>query len=123
MRVAIVPEPGRIELVYAPVPTPSEYEALVEIPTWSICSGTDTHIVHDQFPMRVYPCVLGHESIGRDIECGAAMRNLKPGGSGVAAHCGATRGNIGRLQFDVWWFCGIWDRGRCRGDYCGYTTR
>lgn len=79
MRVAIVPEPGRIEVVYAPVPTTSEYEALVEIPTWSICSGTDTHIVHDQFPMRVYPCVLGHESIGRDIECGAAMRNLKPG--------------------------------------------
>jgi len=79
MQVAIVPEPGRIELVDAPVPTPNEYEALVEILTCSICSGTDTHIVHDQFPMRAYPCVLGHESIGRVIECGAAVRNLKPG--------------------------------------------
>lgn len=79
MRVAIVPEPGRIELVDAPIPTPNEYEALVEILTCSICSGTDTHIVYDQFPMRAYPCVLGHESIGRIIECGAAVRNLKPG--------------------------------------------
>ena len=91
MQVAIVPEPGRIELVDAPVPTPNEYEALVEILTCSICSGTDTHIVHDQFPMRAYPCVLGHESIGRVIECGSAVRNLKPGAGGKLA-VGPARG-------------------------------
>jgi len=79
MRAAVVPEPGRIELVELPEPTYNEYEALVEILTCSICSGTDTHIVYDQFPMRAYPCVLGHESIGRVIEVGSAVRNLKPG--------------------------------------------
>lgn len=77
MRAAIVPEPGRIELVEMPEPKPNAYEALVEILTCSICSGTDTHIVDDQFPMRAYPCILGHESIGRVVEVGAAVRNLK----------------------------------------------
>jgi len=79
MRAAVVPEPGKIALVELPEPTYNDYEALVEILTCSICSGTDTHIVDDHFPMRAYPCVLGHESIGRVIEVGSAVRNLKPG--------------------------------------------
>jgi threonine dehydrogenase-like Zn-dependent dehydrogenase len=79
MRAAIVPEPGRIEVVDLPEPVYGDYEALVEILTCSICSGTDTHIVYDQFPMRAYPCVLGHESIGRVIACGAKVRSYKPG--------------------------------------------
>lgn len=79
MRGVVVPEPGKMALVDLPEPTYNEYEALVEILTCSICSGTDTHIVDDHFPMRAYPCVLGHESIGRVIEVGSAVRNLKPG--------------------------------------------
>jgi threonine dehydrogenase-like Zn-dependent dehydrogenase len=79
MRAAIVPEPGQIELVDLPAPVYGDYEALVEILTCSICSGTDTHIVYDQFPWRAYPCVLGHESIGRVIACGAKVRNFQPG--------------------------------------------
>src|SRR5687767_5310195 len=79
MRAVVVPAPGQIEVVDVPVPRYGEHEALVEILTCSICSGTDTHIVHDQFPWRAYPCVLGHESIGRVVECGSAVRNLKPG--------------------------------------------
>jgi threonine dehydrogenase-like Zn-dependent dehydrogenase len=79
MRAAVVPEPGRIELVSVPEPAYSEYEALVEVLTCSICSGTDTHIVYDQFPWRAYPCILGHESIGRVVACGAAVRNFKIG--------------------------------------------
>jgi threonine dehydrogenase-like Zn-dependent dehydrogenase len=79
MRAAVVPEPGNIQLVEIPEPRYGEYEALVEIVACSICSGTDTHIVYDHFPMRAYPCVLGHESIGRVIEVGSAVRNFKPG--------------------------------------------
>jgi 2-desacetyl-2-hydroxyethyl bacteriochlorophyllide A dehydrogenase len=79
MRAAIVPEPGRLEVVDLPEPAYGDYEALVEILTCSICSGTDTHILYDQFPMRAYPCVLGHESIGRVLACGAKVRNYKPG--------------------------------------------
>ncbi len=79
MRAAIVPEPGRIELVEIPEPKYGDYEARVEILACSICSGTDSHIVYDQFPWRAYPCVLGHESIGRVVEVGPAVRNLRPG--------------------------------------------
>jgi threonine dehydrogenase-like Zn-dependent dehydrogenase len=79
MRAVTVPEPGRLAFTDLPVPSYNEYEALVEILTCSICSGTDTHILHDQFPLRAYPCVLGHESIGRVVEVGAAVRNLRPG--------------------------------------------
>lgn len=79
MRAAVVPQPGQIDLVEVPMPPYNEYEALVEILTCSICSGTDTHIVHDQFPARAYPCILGHESIGRVIEVGRAVRNLRQG--------------------------------------------
>jgi threonine dehydrogenase-like Zn-dependent dehydrogenase len=79
MRAAIVPQPGSIELLDIPEPRYGEYEALVEIIACSICSGTDSHIVYDHFPMRAYPCVLGHESIGRVLEVGSAVRNLKKG--------------------------------------------
>ena len=57
MRAAVVPEPGRLELVSIPEPTYGDYEALVEVLTCSICSGTDTHIVYDQFPWRAYPII------------------------------------------------------------------
>ena len=79
MRAAIVPQPGRIELVEIPEPKYGDYEARVEILACSICSGTDSHIVYGQFPWRAYPCVLGHESIGRVVEVGPAVRNLRPG--------------------------------------------
>lgn len=79
MRVVVVPEPGRMEFVSVPEPVPGDYEALVEVLTCSICSGTDTHIVKDQFPWRAYPCILGHESIGRVVKAGPAVRNFKVG--------------------------------------------
>jgi threonine dehydrogenase-like Zn-dependent dehydrogenase len=79
MRAAVVPEPGRVELVSVPEPVYSDYEALVEVLTCSICSGTDTHIIYNQFPWRAYPCILGHESIGRVVACGPAVRSFGVG--------------------------------------------
>lgn len=79
MRAVVVSEPEQIKFDTVPEPAYGDYEALVEIITCSICSGTDTHIVDGQFPMRLYPCILGHESIGRVVECGARVQNLKPG--------------------------------------------
>lgn len=79
MRAAIVPQPGSIQLLEIPEPEYGDYEALVEIIACSICSGTDSHIVYDQFPWRAYPCVLGHESIGRVVAVGPAVRSFQPG--------------------------------------------
>ncbi len=100
MRVVIVPEPGRIEFAEAPTPSYGDYEALAEILTCSICSGTDSHIVNDQFPMRAYPCILGHESIGRVVEVGAKVRNYKQGDlvlRPVAVRPGETLGGYSSL--------------------------
>lgn len=79
MRAVIVPEPGRLSIVDVPLPRYGEYEALVEIITCSICSGTDSHIVEGSFPTRTYPAILGHESVGRVTEVGDKVRNFKVG--------------------------------------------
>lgn len=79
MRAAIVPEAGRIEIVDVSEPTYGPYECLVEILRWSICSGTDRHIADGSFPGAVYPCILGHETIGRVVACGERVRNLSVG--------------------------------------------
>ena len=79
MKAAVVREPGRIEIVDLDRPVPGPYECLVRILNCSICSGTDRHIVDHEFPIKQYPCVLGHESIGRVIACGEKVRYFKPG--------------------------------------------
>jgi len=79
MRAVIVPEVARTELVDVPKPGHGETECLVEILRWSICSGTDTHIIDGCFPGATYPCILGHETIGRVVACGSRVRSLKPG--------------------------------------------
>ncbi|HEY65718.1 MAG TPA: zinc-binding dehydrogenase [Caldilineae bacterium] len=79
MRAVVVPEPGRIEIKEVPEPSYGEYEALTEILTCSICSGTDTHVIDGTFPVRTFPAILGHESVGRVIACGPKVRHLKPG--------------------------------------------
>lgn len=79
MKAAVVREPGRIHLTQVSRPTYGPYECLVEILNCSICSGTDRHIVDHQFPLKDYPCILGHESIGRVIECGERVTSFVPG--------------------------------------------
>jgi threonine dehydrogenase-like Zn-dependent dehydrogenase len=79
MRAVIVPEAGRLEIDHVPEPTYGPYECLVEIIRWSICSGTDRHIVDGCFPGATYPCILGHETIGRVVACGERVRNLSAG--------------------------------------------
>jgi threonine dehydrogenase-like Zn-dependent dehydrogenase len=76
MRAVIVPEPGRLEIIDVPQPTYGPYECLVEIIRWSICSGTDRHIADGCFPEAAYPCILGHETIGRVVACGDCVQNL-----------------------------------------------
>jgi threonine dehydrogenase-like Zn-dependent dehydrogenase len=79
MHAVIVPEAGRVEIVDVPKPTYGPYECLAEIIRWSICSGTDRHIVDGSFPGAAYPCILGHETIGRVVACGERVRNLSAG--------------------------------------------
>jgi 2-desacetyl-2-hydroxyethyl bacteriochlorophyllide A dehydrogenase len=58
-------EPGRFELVSAPVPqTAPEGWILVDIAAAGLC-GTDFHIYAGKHPYLSYPRVIGHELAGR----------------------------------------------------------
>lgn len=78
MRAAAVREPDRLEIVEVRDPAPGPYQALVRILACGIC-GTDLHIFRGRFPLRHYPCLLGHESIGRVLEIGAKVDSFRPG--------------------------------------------
>jgi len=70
---------GSISVETIPEPIVGEYDALVQILACGVCIGTDTHILHGQFPsLARYLFVLGHESIGRIIRVGDRVRHLKP---------------------------------------------
>ena len=79
MKAAIVLAPGNLVITEVPEPTYGEYEALVDILYCGICGGTDTKLLHGQFPGQKYPTILGHESVGRVIACGARVENLAVG--------------------------------------------
>jgi L-iditol 2-dehydrogenase len=78
MRAVAVDRPGEVRIVDVPQPQPGEYQALVRILTCGIC-GTDRSIVHGKFPLKAYPCILGHEAIGRVESIGPGVTSLAPG--------------------------------------------
>ena len=80
MKAAIVPEPGLIEIMTVPDPVPGPYEVLVETIGCGFCNGTDTKIVEGHWPgTDPMPYILGHEAVGKIVELGAKVRNLKLG--------------------------------------------
>ncbi|MGO8696627.1 MAG: alcohol dehydrogenase catalytic domain-containing protein, partial [Limisphaerales bacterium] len=50
----------------------------IEILYCGVCH-TDVHIVRNEWHETTYPCVPGHEIIGRVAQTGAAVKNFKPG--------------------------------------------
>lgn len=78
MQAAVVAEPGRLEVVSVPEPTCGPYQALVQTLAGGLC-GTDRHIVEGTFYRRAYPAILGHESIGRVVQVGGAVRHFAIG--------------------------------------------
>jgi threonine dehydrogenase-like Zn-dependent dehydrogenase len=82
MLAIAVMEPGRIELVDIPKPTPGPYEALVKNKAAYICNATDRKLVAGHFPgigREKYPLLLGHESAGIVESVGEKVRSFKPG--------------------------------------------
>ncbi len=79
MRAIVVQRPNEVSLADVAEPAMGEYEALVRVRTCTLCSGTDRHIAEGSFPGAVYPCILGHETIGQVEAVGQRVRNLKAG--------------------------------------------
>ena len=85
--VAVV-EPGRVEIVDIPKPSPGPYEALVRNLAAFICNATDRKLVAGHFPgvgPEKYPLLLGHESVGVVEEVGSSVRSFKPGDRVIGA--------------------------------------
>jgi threonine dehydrogenase-like Zn-dependent dehydrogenase len=80
MKAAMVVAPGELAVREVPPPPMGEYDALCELLYGATCTGTDLHIIHGRcFRPVACPSILGHESIGRVVETGAKVRNLRVG--------------------------------------------
>ena len=60
-------------------------DAIVEVTLSSICTS-DLHIIHGQVPRANNNIVLGHEYVGKIVELGSDVKNLKIGDR-VSANC------------------------------------
>ncbi len=111
MKAVVVHKPHDLELVEIPRPTPGPFQALVRIMTCGIC-GTDRSILAGTFPSKQYPCLLGHESIGRVEEVGPEVRSLAPGDYVLRPYCLSPTERLGELRsqwggFAEWGL--VWD--------------
>ena len=82
MKAVVVRGPADFGMEDVPEPRHGDYEALVRVSHCGICSGTDRHIIAgpSAFPwIAPYPTILGHESIGRVVAVGKAVRYLREG--------------------------------------------
>lgn len=95
MFAVVVVEPGRVELVDLPEPSPGPYEARVKTEAASLCNGTDGKLIAGRFPgVDTYPLVLGHESVGIIDAVGEKVRNFRVGDraiGGLLFHAGDGR--------------------------------
>lgn len=82
MKAAIIEEAGKLVVRDISPPTVGDYDVLCETQYGTLCTGTDTHLVHFHAPFCHWiglPAILGHESVGKVIELGAKVRHLKIG--------------------------------------------
>mgnify|MGYP003372712096 CR=1 FL=1 len=64
MKTIIIPEPGKVEIIETPMPTPKEGEALLKILKGGIC-GSDLGTYKGTFAYASYPRIPGHEFSAR----------------------------------------------------------
>jgi threonine dehydrogenase-like Zn-dependent dehydrogenase len=80
MLAAVVEKIGKVTCKGVPSPEPNKYQALVEITCGATCNSTDYRIVHGNLPWKMdYPCILGHESVGRIVSLGSKVKNFEVG--------------------------------------------
>ena len=75
MRVAVLVEPGRIEMEQRPVPKPAPGDVLIRVSSVGVC-GSDTHYYrHGRIGsfVVVAPLVLGHEAAGTIVGVGESV--------------------------------------------------
>jgi L-iditol 2-dehydrogenase len=81
MTAAYLEGPKRVALKRAPVPEPKPDQILVRVKSIGVC-GSDVHYYqHGRMgPFApTEPLILGHESAGEVVSCGAGVRTFAPG--------------------------------------------
>ena len=68
--------PAPLEMVELPLPRPGEREVLIKVTVCGVCH-TELDEIEGRTPPPVLPVVLGHQVVGRIIEQGKKVRNLK----------------------------------------------
>jgi threonine dehydrogenase-like Zn-dependent dehydrogenase len=77
-----VREPGKLEIVDIPRPSPGPYEAVIRSQIAYICNATDRKLLGGIFPgmgADKYPLLLGHENVGVVVGVGRQVKSFKPG--------------------------------------------
>ncbi len=82
MLAAVIEKPGVLTVRGVPVPTIDDTECLVEILACALCNSTDRKVLDGHFRYlgpAAYPGIVGHESVGRVIECGSKVESFQEG--------------------------------------------
>ena len=91
MKAVVYKGNGEIRLEERPMPVlKSARDAIVQVTMTTICSS-DIHIRHGAVPRAVPGVILGHEFVGKVVETGSAVTNVKPGDRvavNVETYCG-----------------------------------
>jgi threonine dehydrogenase-like Zn-dependent dehydrogenase len=80
MKAAIISEPGRLEIIDAPPPTPAANQALIEVEGCGVCaSNLPRWEGKPWFTYPTSPGELGHEGVGRVVAIGDRVDGWKVG--------------------------------------------
>ena len=80
MKAAIISEPGRLEIIDAPPPTPADNQALIEVEGCGVCaSNLPRWEGKPWFTYPTSPGELGHEGVGRVVAIGNQVDGWKVG--------------------------------------------
>jgi len=80
VKTLVVDAKHELSIREVPMPKIKECQALVKMLSCGICNGTDLKLIHGNFKnFNTYPAALGHEGVGKVVETGAKVQNLKAG--------------------------------------------
>jgi len=85
MKALQVVEPGKVELIDVPEPSPGDDEVLVKVTGATVCNQHDVKVLYnryrfqkvDRFPLP--PGFPGHEGVGEVVEVGRQVQDIRAG--------------------------------------------
>lgn len=79
MRAQLLDAPRTpLRLADIPQPKPGPQQVLLEVAACAVCR-TDLHVVDGELPRAKRPLVIGHEIVGRVVECGPDVTSVTTG--------------------------------------------